>query len=202
MTEIKRASVGIDGNRDFNYRGGALYVRNSQRMPGEPTHEEIIRRGRAIFMSKRFALRFLTSENHHPDHREFPIHGRHSVFNTPGQKYHPDLIDLLSLADMVLEKGMNPHIISYSAIHAPLWDHHISMMCIHEIEIIDMWGWFWTHCLGRTALDYRVQGFKVNIVKDATMGIPGSEKDIEYMRLMLREAEVDYTTTAELGIAA
>jgi len=199
--KVKRALVGIDGNRDFNHPGGALCVPNRKRIPGEPTHNQVIRRGTAMFESGQFDLRFFTIENHPPNHIEFRKHGVHGLFNTPGQKYHPALINLLKEANMLLEKGQHPDIISYSAIYAPLWIPHISMMRNNEIEEVYLWGWYWTHCLGHTAVAYSGQDFRTFIVKDATMGIP-DPRSINYMCSALELAEVKYVTTQDLGIAA
>jgi nicotinamidase-related amidase len=202
MTErIKKTLVGVDGNKDFTHKDGALCVPNKNRLPGEPTHNQIIRRGIAMFDSGLFDLRFMTTENHPPNHIEFVRHGVHGLFNTPGQKYHPALIDLLTKANMVLEKGQHPDIISYSAVYSPLWIPHISMMRVHNIEEVYLWGWYWTHCLGRTAVEYSEQGFRTFVVKDATMGIP-DVRSINYMREMLKLAEVEYVTTRDLGINA
>lgn len=195
----KRALIGVDGNRDFNTPGGKLYI--PQGLPGDPSHEQIISRGITMFYSGLFDHRAFTTENHHPRHIEFGRYGPHAVFGSEGQKYHPDLIAPLAEADIILEKGLQPGIICHSAATSPQFFPHVSMLRYLNIEELYFWGWFYTHCVGRSAIDYAYQDFKVFIVRDATMCIPpAAGDDPEYMDKLISLARVELISFHQLGL--
>lgn len=105
----------------------------------------------------------------------------HCVQGTKGSAFHKDL--LYEEGDLILQKGTNPAIDSYSAflendkVTSPTFMHgdtlaeRLNAIDIKKIVVVGLAGDF---CVGYTALDGLKAGFQVAVVKDATrsIGIP------------------------------
>lgn len=96
----------------------------------------------------------------------------HCVQNTPGADFHPDLH--LPQAELILRKGFNPHIDSYSAFFENDRTTPTGLSgYLRERGFTRVFaaGLAYDFCVGYSALDARSQGFESVVIRDACRAI-------------------------------
>ncbi len=96
----------------------------------------------------------------------------HCVQGTEGARFHPDL--MLDVADIVIRKGTNPAIDSYSAFFENDRTTPTGLAgYLRERGVEEVWlaGLATDFCVGFSALDAAELGFGVVLVEDACRGI-------------------------------
>lgn len=107
----------------------------------------------------------------------------HCVQGTPGADFHPALV--VSPCDLVLKKGTDPRIDSYSAFFEndrhtePRFDDgggFAEKLYAANVKSVVFAGLAYDYCVGWNAYDASLEGFDVYVVKDASRAIaPDSE---------------------------
>ncbi|WP_454280174.1 nicotinamidase [Sphingomonas sp. Marseille-Q8236] len=98
----------------------------------------------------------------------------HCIQNTPGADFHPDAASAIGHAQLIIRKGSNPSVDSYSAffendkttktgLAGYLRDKHVRR-CVFV-------GLAYDFCVAWSALDARREGFEASILKDYTRAI-------------------------------
>ena len=173
------ALIMVDVQNDF-CSGGALAV---------PEGEEVI--APLNNLKGRFAVTVATQDWHPRGHISFAsTHGKspgetietasgpqvlwpdHCVQGTPGAAFHPALD--LSPVNMIVRKGMNPLIDSYSAFYDN--DHTSSTGLAGYLKGLGITRLFFgglatDYCVFFSALDGLTEGFDVTILTDAVRGV-------------------------------
>lgn len=96
----------------------------------------------------------------------------HCVQNTPGADFHPDLH--LPQAELILRKGFNPQIDSYSAFFENDRTTPTGLsgyLRERGIRRVFASGLAYDFCVGYSALDARSQGFEPVVIRDACRAI-------------------------------
>lgn len=111
----------------------------------------------------------------------------HCVQGTEGAEFHEDLV--LKETDLVIQKGKNPDIDSYSAFFendkktpTRFDDGKTLTDALTERRVKNLYlvGLAGDYCVGSTALDALKEGFNVTVIKDATRSInPESERNMD-----------------------
>ncbi len=132
----------------------------------------------------------------------------HCVQNTSGAAFHKDLD--ISAKDLILQKGTNPCIDSYSGFiendkkTRPRFFNGktlAEMLQNKGIKNVVLCGLAYDFCVGWHALDARTEGFKAIIVKDATRAIAmplDNGKSTIQMDKRLKKAGVHIINTQDL----
>lgn len=123
----------------------------------------------------------------------------HCVQGSPGAGFHPDLV--LDAADVVIRKGANPEIDSYSAFFendrktATGLSGYLADRGVEEVWLAGLATDF---CVGFSALDAARLGFRVVLVEDACRAI---DLDGSLGRMMgeMRSAGVEIRAAAEMA---
>ena len=206
MREINEhdALIIIDVQNDF-CPGGALEVKQGDRIV-----EGIVE------FAQKFKTVILTQDNHPENHSSFAVnHGKqpydtvqmpygeqtlwpkHCVQGTWGSAFHNKLWETEIKADLIIRKGMNPAIDSYSAffendrVTTTGLDGYLKAKGIQRVVLV---GLAFDFCVAYSALDARALGFEVDVVEKLTkgIGIPlGDETTMEIMRRNLVKAGVE-----------
>ena len=109
-----------------------------------------------------------------------PVHADHCVQDTPGAALHPDL--RLSRAGLILRKGMNRDVDSYSAF---VENDRIAVTglagALHArgVRRVFVTGLALYGCVAASALDARAAGFDTWLVVDASRGRPNPARAAE-----------------------
>lgn len=198
------ALIIIDVQNDF-CPGGALEVKG-----GDAIVDGIVE------LSKQFQTVVLTQDNHPVDHSSFAVvHGKnpyetinmpygeqtlwpqHCVQGTLGAAFHEKLRETEIRADLIIRKGMNREVDSYSAFFEN--DRVTSTgLCGYledkGIKRVVLVGLAFDFCVAYSALDAHGLGFKVTVIEDLTrgIGIPvGNENTISLMRKELKKLGIE-----------
>lgn len=167
----------IDAQNDFVYPEGALYVAG---VPGEAdasfvlgSIRNLMDQGAGFKRRKRLAF----TEDRHPEngHIEYEIFGgKHCVAGSRGQQYVDCLMQFYQDVDhpLLLVKGEDPSVISYSIVTSPAFESHISWLRLQSTKRVFVAGWAYTHCVGESAIAYASQGFETFVIRDATRSVP------------------------------
>lgn len=127
----------------------------------------------------------------------------HCVQDSDGAAFHPDLV--WKAEDLILRKGTNPHIDSYSAffendrVTRPVFSdgrHFAQMMRDMGIDTLVFGGLVREICVAWNALDAVREGFKSVIVLDATKKLDTANE--EKMMLTLKAQGVDLLLSSQL----
>jgi nicotinamidase/pyrazinamidase len=172
--------VGIDVQNDF-CPGGALAVPRGDEVV--PVVNRLARAFRNVVLTQDWHppghVSFASS---HPGRRPFETiqvaYGEqvlwpdHCIPGTPGAQFHPDLDT--RPADLVVRKGHDPAIDSYSALYEN--DHRTSTGLAGYLRDrgcrrVFLAGLATDFCVQYSALDARREGFEVFVVEDAVRGI-------------------------------
>lgn len=163
----------VDLQNDF-CPGGALAVKEGDRIVA------ILNRYIKAFSKGKLPI-FATRDWHPRVTKHFKQYGgpwpRHCVQNTKGAEFHPKL--KLTKETVILSKGMNPDIDSYSAFQA--FDSNgaelfylLKLFGVNELFIA---GLATDYCVKWSCLDALKYGFKVNLLIDAVKGVNVNKKD-------------------------
>src|SRR5207244_11306832 len=110
----------------------------------------------------------------------------HCVQGTKGARFHPDLE--IPKGAMVLSKGMDPEVDSYSAFQAFTVQGRDLESALHELSVDELFicGLATDYCVQATALDGVRRGLTIRVLRDAIRGVDGNrgaaEKGIKEMR--------------------
>jgi nicotinamidase/pyrazinamidase len=127
----------------------------------------------------------------------------HCVQGTAGANFHPDLV--VNPADLIIRKGTNPGIDSYSAffendrVTKPRFgDNTTFAEKMRQLGVTKLvfTGLAFDYCVGWNALDAVQEGFEAIVVEDATRGI--APDTIANMREQLEKAGVQIVKAADL----
>lgn len=205
------AHANIDHQVDF-CEGGALAV------PGGSAAVRLVNR-----LSTHFEVNVRTQDFHPAGHWSFasahpgaPVFSTmqmpygpqilwpdHCIQGTAGADFHPDLV--VGPDDLVLQKGRNPHVDSYSGFfendHAsrPLFDNGDSLterFRALNIRRLVFTGLAFDYCVGWTALDAAAEGFEALVVSDATASI--APDSAVAMTARLRQAGIELVLSCDL----
>ena len=107
----------------------------------------------------------------------------HCVQGTFGAEFHPDILPAVHKSNIIIRKGMNPEIDSYSAFYendqktSTGLAGYLSELCVDDIDFV---GLAFDFCVGYSALDAIECGFNARIIKHLTKAIDinGSEADM------------------------
>jgi nicotinamidase/pyrazinamidase len=111
----------------------------------------------------------------------------HCVQGTKGAEFHPKL--KLPKEAILLYKGMDPNINSYSAFHAQDKKGTYFMQLLRKLNIQELYisGLATDYCVKFSALHALKKGFKVKILTDAIKGVNLKPQDSqEALRLITR----------------
>jgi nicotinamidase/pyrazinamidase len=178
--QLTDALVGIDVQNDF-CPGGALAVPRGDEVV--PVINRLAGRFRHMVLTQDWHPRgHVSFASSHPGRRPFETievaYGEqvlwpdHCIPGTRGAEFHPGL-DTLP-ADVVVRKGNDPGIDSYSALYEN--DHHTSTGLAGYLrergaQRLFLAGLATDFCVQYSALDARREGFEVFVVEDGVRGI-------------------------------
>eukprot|EP00741_Cyanophora_paradoxa_P011429 tig00020556_g11040.t1 len=98
----------------------------------------------------------------------------HCIQNTRGSEFHPDLAPPRTYGDVIIHKGTDPTIDSYSAF----WDNNrgkqtnlASLLRASGVTEVFVCGLATDYCVSYSALDSVSAGFRTFVVEDACRGI-------------------------------
>lgn len=174
--KLKEALLIVDVQNDF-CPGGALAVPDGDKII--PYLNKYIK----IFSQKKLPI-FASRDWHPKKTKHFKKFGGvwpvHCVQNTKGAKFHPKL--KLSKEAIILSKGMDPQIDSYSAFQADDQNgmSFINLLKVLGIEELYIAGLATDYCIKSSAIDALRNGFKVKLLMDAIKGVdlkPGDSQD-------------------------
>ncbi len=126
----------------------------------------------------------------------------HCVQNTPGASFHSALD--VSAIDVVVRKGTDPGIDSYSAFFD---NHHLKETGLrvileeHDVKTVTVMGLATDYCVKYTVLDGIAAGFEVRLVRDGCRAVDLTEGDGEEALEQMREAGCMLLDSHDLGIA-
>ena len=185
---LDTALIGVDLTNDFSLPEGALSVKDGDAVI--PIFND---------MSAHFLHIVWTKEEHDAHHDFFAsstpgkkpldtvetaygtqyLWPDHCVKGTPGAEFHKDLI--VSQNDMIVIKGTNKNIHSYSAVYM---DDRKTIICYPDdgkslpeklrdrnIKRVAVGGLAYDFCAGFTAYDLAKEGFEVYLIRDACRSI-------------------------------
>jgi len=103
----------------------------------------------------------------------------HCVQGTRGARFHPDLE--IPKGAMVLSKGMDPEVDSYSAFQAFTDQGRDLESALHELSVDEMFicGLATDYCVRATALDGVRRGLTIRVLRDAIRGVDVKRGDSE-----------------------
>lgn len=165
--KLKKALLIVDVQNDF-CPGGALAVPQGDKII--PNLNKYIK----IFSKKKLPL-FASRDWHPKKTKHFKAFGGlwpvHCVQNTKGAQFHPKL--KLPKEVIILSKGMDPQIDSYSAFQAQ--DQNgmgfLNLLKIFGVEELYVGGLATDYCVKSSVMDATKFGFKVRLLLDAIKGV-------------------------------
>jgi len=178
----RAALLVVDVQNDF-CPGGAL---------GVPQGDAIIpRTNRTIALFQRRSLPVIFTRDWHPKvTKHFKEFGGawppHCIQGTKGARFHSDLE--IPKGAIVLSKGMDPEVDSYSGFQAFTENGRDLESALHELGVDELFicGLATDYCVRATTLDGLRRGMTVRVLRDAIRGVevkPGdSEMAVKEMR--------------------
>ncbi len=183
----KDALIVVDVQLDF-LEGGALAVPD-----GNAIVDDISQLMRSSY--GRAGAIVVTQDWHSPEHKSFAdMHGKppfsvvkmhgedqvlwpvHCVAGSYGSRLHPDLA--VDRATMILRKGMNPNVDSYSAFQENIGANSVrettglaALLTARFIENVYVCGLAADYCVRWTAIDANDAGFRSIILRDLTRAV-------------------------------
>ena len=120
----------------------------------------------------------------------------HCVQNTLGCELIPEL-DKTRL-DMVIEKGQDSRVESYSGFGPPFLSPQVAMTGLEEtlrkagIAKVFVVGLAWDYCVKYTAMDAAKAGFETFVIEEATKAVNQSEQAAASLRQEMLDAGVHH----------
>lgn len=105
----------------------------------------------------------------------------HCVQGTYGAEFHPALAETVKKANIIIRKGMNPEIDSYSAVMENDRVTKTGLVgYLRELGVtrVTVVGLARNYCVGFSALDLVYAGFDVKIVEDLVRSIPDGSDEV------------------------
>ena len=207
MTDIRRALLGVDIQRDFCEQG-ALAVEGGNKVATGTRAFLLARRG--LYATTIFSVDFHKAPPHtncghfaltvEPNYtNSWPVH---CVQGTEGAKLHPAIKEVEHLIDYVVRKGDGTQ--SYSAFEgvtevegAP--SSILSVLRSEGITDIDVCGLATDYCDLATVLDARGLGFQVRVLVDLTAGVAPDTTVDALTKMQLAGATI--VTSKEIDVA-
>lgn len=205
----KDALIIIDVQNDF-CPGGALAVNG-----GDEIVQDIVK------FAQQFTNIVSTQDWHPSNHSSFAVnHGKepftqidmpygkqtlwpsHCVQGTSGAEFHSDLMDAVNSSNLIIRKGMNKNIDSYSAFFendGVTTTGLAGYLKEHGIERVFLVGLAYDFCVAYSAIDAAKQGFKAVVIKDMCRAIAMPVDDtntVEIMEEKMIENGVEIKDTA------
>ena len=205
--ETDKALIIVDVQNDF-CPGGALAV---------PEGDEII----PIInkLSGKFKKVIGTQDWHPESHKSFAVNHpgkkvydvieykgieqvlwpNHCVQGTPGAEFHPDL-DTENV-DLILRKGSNPEIDSYSAFQEndkktlTGLEGYLKNLKIKKTYFC---GLALDYCVFYSAMDSNRLGFETHVIIDATKGIDSPEGNIDKVLREMKESDIKIIKSSDI----
>lgn len=192
-----KALLLIDLQNDFTTPDGALSVKDGH---------QVVPVANRLITSGNFDIIVLSQDWHPPTHKSFATNNpgtkvgdlgelggkpqvmweSHCVWNTPGSEFHKNL--LTGRANLILRKGMNPEVDSYSAF----FDNNGSSVglsgYLRERGVTEVYisGLALDYCIMFTTLDCAKLGFDTFLFEDGcravNINLGDGEKAIEKMK--------------------
>ena len=171
----RAALLVVDVQNDF-CPGGAL---------GVPGGDAIIpRTNRTIALFQRRSLPVIFTRDWHPKvTKHFKEFGGawppHCIQGTKGARFHSDLE--IPKGAIVLSKGMDPEVDSYSGFQAFTENGRDLESALHELGVDELFicGLATDYCVRATALDGLRRGMTVRVLRDAIRGVDVKRGDSE-----------------------
>jgi nicotinamidase/pyrazinamidase len=176
----RSALIVVDVQLDF-CPGGALAVAEGDAVVA-PINAIAPRFGTVVLTQDWHPAAHLSFAEHHEDKAPFSttamhygeqvLWPTHCVQGTPGAEFHPDLA--LDIANVVIRKGTNPGIDSYSAFFE---NDRITptglngYLADRGVEEVWLAGLATDFCVSYSALDAAMLGFDVTLIEDASRAI-------------------------------
>jgi nicotinamidase/pyrazinamidase len=205
--ETDKALIIVDVQNDF-CPGGALAV---------PEGDEIIPVINKI--SAKFKKVVATQDWHPEGHMSFAVNHpgnkvydvieykgieqvlwpNHCVQGTPGAEFHPDL-DTENV-DLILRKGNNPEIDSYSAFQEndkktlTGLEGYLKTLNVRQTYFC---GLALDYCVFYSAMDSKRLGFETYVIIDATMGIDSPEENIDKALREMKESNIKIIKSSDI----
>lgn len=122
----------------------------------------------------------------------------HCIQGTAGAEFHPDVHGAIDRADLIIRKGCNPQVDSYSAFYENDRTTKTGLagyLRNKQVRRCVFVGLAYDFCVAWSALDARREGFEAVILKDHTraIGMPlGSGTTIDEAEARFRAADVRF----------
>ncbi len=122
----------------------------------------------------------------------------HCIQGTAGAEFHPDVQGAIDRADLIVRKGCNPRVDSYSAFYENDRTTKTGLagyLRDKQVRRCVLVGLAYDFCVAWSALDARREGFEAVILKDHTraIGMPlGSGTTIDEAEARFRAADVRF----------
>jgi nicotinamidase/pyrazinamidase len=123
----------------------------------------------------------------------------HCVSGTPGAEFHPDLA--MKNVDLILRKGSNPEIDSYSAFREndketlTGLEGYLKTLGIKETYLC---GLALDYCVFYSAMDAKELGLETYVIIDATRGIDSPEGNIDKSLTIMKEKGIEIIESQDL----
>lgn len=200
------ALIVVDVQNDF-IPGGALAVNFGDKIV-EPINNLLENfPGRVVFTQDWHPAGHRSFASAHADKKPFDPYEEegigpvlwpdHCIQGTKGAEFHPKL--KVDAAHLIIRKGYNPQIDSYSAMHENDKKTQTGLVGylknagVHRIFVC---GLAFDYCVGYTALDASTSLFEVYVLEDLTKGI--AVESIDAMRKQLTAHKVGIINSSEL----
>lgn len=123
----------------------------------------------------------------------------HCVQGTPGAEFHPDLDT--EKVDLILRKGSNPEIDSYSAFQEndkktlTGLEGYLKFLNVKQTYFC---GLALDYCVFYSAMDSKQLGFETYVIIDATKGIDSPEGNIDKVLREMKESDIKIIKSKDL----
>jgi nicotinamidase-related amidase len=185
----------VDPQKDFARKHLALYVAG---VKGEVSMAEVLANNKKLLVKKPGVV-VVSADAHLPTHVEFKIFGPHCVIGTEGAEFCEEIAEVFDGPHILLSKGGNPDLISYSVATSEAWPNHVANLRHRRIVRVFVGGLAYTHCVGESAIAYACQGFETYVIRDATRSVPPPYGDPEKMDQKLQLYGVKLITMADIA---
>ncbi len=150
----------------------------------------------------RFDMTIFTQDYHPENHCSFSMNGGiwpvHCVAATHGANIHDDL---LRKNDVIVKKGINNAIDSYSGFYdnerksKTDLDH---ILKVHNVDTVYICGLATDYCVKYTAIDAVREGYKTFLVKDACRGVNLDPGDVDKAIIEMQQCGVEILTSKDV----
>jgi len=171
-----KALILVDLQNDF-MPGGALAVSNGN---------QVVPIANRLIISDSFDVIVLTQDWHPPRHSNFASVGGlwpdHCIWGLPGAEFHKNLLP--GKADMILRKGTNKDVDSYSGFYDNASKSIGLAGYLHDRAVTDTYimGLATDYCVKFTALDSIKCGFNTHLIIDGCRAVANEDAAVDEMK--------------------